>query len=230
MIKANKFAKLLVVTALAATASTVAFAQDAKTINNWQDPFGLVWKSGDNTLCWRDNFWTPATAAVGCDGAIVAKAVEPAPAPVAAPAPAPAPAPVPVPVPVPVSEKVTYSADAFFQFNKAVLQPAGKQSLDDLADKIKAINLETVISTGYTDSFGSVAYNQKLSLRRAEAVKAYLVSKGIPADKIYIEGKGKTDFRVDPKSCKGTFNKQVECQAPNRRAVVEIVGSRTVTK
>ncbi len=229
MIKANKFAKLLVVTALAATASTVAFAEDAKSINNWMDPYGLVWKNGDNSLCWRDNFWTPATAAAGCDGAIVAKAAEPAPV-VPAPAPAPAPAPVPVPVPVPVSEKVTYSADAFFQFNKAVLQPAGKQSLDDLADKIKAVNLETVISTGYTDSFGSVAYNQKLSLRRAEAVKAYLVSKGIPADKIYIEGKGKTDFRVDPKSCKGTFKKQVECQAPNRRAVVEIVGSRTVTK
>ena len=129
-----------------------------------------------------------------------------------------------------MSEKVTYSADTFFQFDKAVLQPAGKEALDDLAEKIKAVNLETVVSTGYTDSFGSVAYNQKLSLRRAEAVKAYLVSKGIPADKIYIEGKGKTDFRVDPKSCKGTFKQQVECQAPNRRAVVEIVASHMVTK
>ena len=228
MIKANKFAKLLIVSALAASATTVAFAQDATTIDNWKNPFGLDWKNGDNSLCWRDNFWTPATAAQGCDGAIVAKAAAPAPAP--APVPEAAPAPAPAPAPVPVSEKVTYSADAFFQFDKAVLQPAGKQALDDLAEKIKAVNLETVVSTGYTDSFGSVAYNQKLSVRRAEAVKAYLVSKGIPADKIYIEGKGKTDFRVDPKSCKGTFKKRVECQAPNRRAVVEIVGSHTVTQ
>jgi OOP family OmpA-OmpF porin len=131
---------------------------------------------------------------------------------------------------VPVSEKITYSADAFFQFNKAVLLPAGKEKLDDLAQKIKPINLEVVIATGYTDSFGSVAYNQKLSVRRAEAVKAYLVSQGVPADKIYVEGKGKTDFRVDPKSCKGSFKSQVECQAPNRRTVVEVVGTHMVTK
>ncbi len=230
MNKAHKFVKLLAVAAMTATVSTVAFAQDATSINNWQDPYGLVWRSGDNQLCWRDGFWTPATAAKGCDGAIVAKVEAPAPAPAPEPAPAPAPVPAPAPAPVPVSEKVTFSADTFFQFNKAVLQPAGKEALDGLAEKIKAVNLETVVSTGYTDSFGSVAYNQKLSLRRAEAVKAYLVSKGIPADKIYIEGKGKTDFRVDPKSCKGTFKQQVECQAPNRRAVVEIVGSHMVTK
>ena len=230
MNKVHKFVKLMAVAAVTATVGTVAFAQDATSINNWQDPYGLVWKSGDNQLCWRDGFWTPATAAKGCDGAIVAKVEAPAPAPEPAPAPAPAPEPAPAPAPVPVSEKVTYSADTFFQFDKAVLQPAGKEALDDLAEKIKAVNLETVVSTGYTDSFGSVAYNQKLSLRRAEAVKAYLVSKGIPADKIYIEGKGKTDFRVDPKSCKGTFKQQVECQAPNRRAVVEIVGSHMVTK
>ncbi|OIQ96849.1 outer membrane protein A precursor [mine drainage metagenome] len=228
MNKVHQFIKLMAVAAVTATVSTVAFAQDATSINNWQDPYGLVWKSGDNQLCWRDGFWTPATAAKGCDGAIVAKVEAPAPAP--EPAPAPTPAPAPAPAPVPVSEKVTYSADTFFQFNKAVLQPAGKEALDDLAEKIKAVNLETVVSTGYTDSFGSVAYNQKLSLRRAEAVKAYLVSKGIPADKIYIEGKGKTDFRVDPKSCKGTFKQRVECQAPNRRTVVEIVGSHMVTK
>ena len=230
MNKAHKFVKLLAVAAMTATVSTVAFAQDATSINNWQDPYGLVWRSGDNQLCWRDGFWTPATAAKGCDGAIVAKVEAPAPAPAPEPAPAPAPVPAPAPAPVPVSEKVTFSADTFFQFNKAVLQPAGKEALDGLAEKIKAVNLETVVSTGYTDSFGSVAYNQKLSLRRAEAVKAYLVSKGIPADKIYIEGKGKTDFRGDPKSCKGTFKQQVECQAPNRRAVVEIVGSHMVTK
>lgn len=221
MIKAQKFGKLLFVAALAAS-SSVAFAQDMGTVNNWVTPFGQVWKDGSGNQCWQDNFWTPATAAEGCGRPVMAKA--PAPAPAAEPAPAPAPAPMPMPT----SEKVTYSADAFFHFDKAVLQPAGKQALDELAQKIKEVNLETVISTGYTDSFGSVAYNLKLSQRRAMAVKEYLVSQGIPADKIYIEGKGKTDFRVDPKSCHGTFKKRVECQAPNRRAVVEIVGTHTV--
>ena len=226
MIKAHTLGKLLIASALVA-ASGGAFAQSGTSVNNWVNPYGQNWKSGAG-LCWRDGFWTPATASVGCDGAIVAQAPAPAPAP--APAAEPAPAPAPAPAPVPTSEKVSYSADTFFNFDKAVLLPAGKQALDELAQKIKDVNLETVISTGYTDSFGSVAYNLKLSKRRAEAVKDYLVSQGIPSDKIYIEGKGKTDFRVDPKSCHGTFKKRVACQAPNRRAVVEIVGSHTVMK
>lgn len=228
MIHPKKIAKLFAAAVLATSSLAAAHAGEARSINNWQDPYGLTWMNGDNKLCWQDNFWTPATASSeACGLPVVAKA-EPAPAP--APAPAAAPAPAPAPAPVPVSEKVTYNADAFFQFNKAVLLPAGKEKLDDLAGKIKAINLEVVIATGYTDSFGSVAYNQKLSVRRAEAVKAYLVSQGVPADKIYVEGKGKTDFRVDPKSCKGSFKSQVECQAPNRRTVVEVVGTHMVTK
>lgn len=227
MSKTSKIAKLFVVSALAA-ACGAAVAGDFKTTDNWSDPYGLQWKNGDNTLCWRDNFWTPATAAEGCDGAIVAQAPAPAPVPEAAPAPAPVPAPVVAPVPV--SEKVTYSADAFFDFDKADLKPAGKEALDDLATKIKDVNLETVVSTGFTDSFGSVAYNKKLSDKRAEAVKDYLVSKGVSADKVYVEGKGKTDFRVDPKSCHGGKKKEIACQQPNRRAVVEIVGSHTVSQ
>jgi OOP family OmpA-OmpF porin len=227
----HKIAKVFAAAVFAASSLSAAHAAEDRSINNWMDPYGLVWMNGDNKLCWQDGFWTPATAAnAQCGLPVVAKA-EPAPPPPPPPAPAPAPeAPKPAPAPVPVSEKVTYSADTFFQFNKAVLLPAGKEALDQLADKIKGINLEVVISTGYTDSFGSVPYNLKLSLRRAEAVKAYLVSKGIPADKIYVEGKGKTDFRVDPKSCKGTFKQQVECQAPNRRTVVEVVGTHMVTK
>ena len=227
MIKAHTLGKLLVAAALAVSGSA-AFAQSSSTVNNWTNPYGQAWKDGANNLCWRDGFWTPATALQGCDGAIVAQAPAPAPAP--APEAQPAPAPMPAPAPVPTSEKVTYSADTFFQFDKAVLRPAGKQALDELAQKIKAINVETIISTGYTDSFGSVAYNLKLSQRRALAVKNYLVSQGIPADEIYIEGKGKTDFRVDPKSCHGSFKQRVACQAPNRRAVVEIVGNHTVMK
>jgi OOP family OmpA-OmpF porin len=147
-----------------------------------------------------------------------------------APAFAAASAPVPAAAPAPalVIEKVTYSADAFFPFNQVVLLPEGKHALDALAAKLKKVQLETVISTGYTDSFGPSSYNQKLSLQRAEAVKAYLVSRGIAADQIEVDGDGKTDFRVNPKRCSGSFASQVVCQTPNRRAVVEIFGSRRV--
>ena len=177
----------------------------------------LVWKNGTNELCWRDAFWTPATAAPGCDGAIVpvvapAPVAEPAPPPVAA-APAPAPAPAP-----PAATKVTYAADAFFDFNKSVIKPAGKAKLDDLVSKIKDINLEVIIAVGHTDSVGSDAYNQKLSVRRSEAVKAYLVSKGIEKNRVYTEGKGEKQPVAD--------NKTSEGRAKNRRVEIEVVGTR----
>jgi OOP family OmpA-OmpF porin len=174
-------------------------------------------------LCWRGAFWDPANAQKGCDEDLIPKPPPPPPAPVAIP-PAPAPAPVPVPVPVAppkvVSEKVTYAADAFFDFDKATLKPEGKAKLDELASKIKDFTLEVVIAVGHTDSVGSDAYNQKLSLRRAEAVKAYLVSKGIEANRVYTEGKGKKQPLAD--------NKTADGRAKNRRVEIEVVGTRTV--
>jgi OOP family OmpA-OmpF porin len=143
----------------------------------------------------------------------VAPAPAAAPAPVAAPATAPAPAPA-----VAVSSKVTYAADAFFDFDKSVIKPDGKAKLDDLTDKVKAINLEVIIAVGHTDSVGSDAYNQKLSLRRSQAVKAYLVSKGIDKTRIYTEGKGEKQPVAD--------NKTKEGRAKNRRVEIEVVGSR----
>ena len=113
---------------------------------------------------------------------------------------------------------MTYAADAFFDFDKAVLKPEGKAKLDDLASKVKAINLEVIIAVGHTDSVGSDAYNQKLSIRRAEAVKAYLVSKGIDKSRVYTEGKGETQPVAD--------NKTKEGRAKNRRVEIEVVGTR----
>lgn len=211
MKKLNKVAMLFATAALATAAGAqVKAANGGNVIDNWQNGTGEhVWKNGTNELCWRDANWTPATAAVGCDGALQpAPAVAPAPAPVA-PAPAPAPA---------VASKVTFAADAFFDFDKAVLKPEGKAKLDDVASKVKDINLEVVIAVGHTDSIGSDAYNQKLSVRRAEAVKAYLVSKGIAKDRVYTEGKGEKQPVAD--------NKTKEGRAKNRRVEIEVVGTR----
>jgi OOP family OmpA-OmpF porin len=192
-----------------------AYVQDARGVIA-RNPFGL---------CWRTGYWTPADAVPGCDAPLCVppeklengKCVAPPPPPVEAPPPAPAPAPAPAPVPT--SEKVSYSADAFFDFDKAVLKPAGKASLDDLTSKLKDINLEVIIAVGHTDSIGTDAYNQKLSVRRAEAVKAYLQSKGVESNRIYTEGKGEKQPVADNKSSAG--------RAKNRRVEIEVVGTRS---
>ena len=211
--------KLNRVAALFASAAMVtgAFAQN---VDNWRGTDGTVWKNGTNEYCWRDNFFTPETGVQGCDG--VPAPAAPAPAPVAAPAaPAPAPAPAPVVVPAaPTTEKVSFAADAFFDFDKAVLKPEGKAKLDDLAEKVKDLTLEVIIAVGHTDSVGPDEYNQKLSIRRSEAVKAYLVDKGIDAARVYTEGKGEKQPVADNKTSDG--------RAQNRRVEIEVVGTRTV--
>ena len=216
MKKLNRVASLF---AVAAVAASGAFAQ---TVDNWRATDGTVWKNGTNELCWRDTNWTPATAAADCDGALkpapkaeAPKAAEPAPAPAAPAKPTAPPAP-----PKPVSEKVTFAADTFFDFDKAVLKPEAKAKLDDLVSKTSGINLEVIIAVGHTDSVGTDAYNQKLSVRRAEAVKAYLVSKGVEKNRVYTEGKGEKQPVAD--------NKTTEGRAKNRRVEIEVVGTRNL--
>jgi OOP family OmpA-OmpF porin len=225
MKKLNKLASLFATAALAATSMTVSFAQPAQSNDNWVNGVGnLPFKNGTNELCWRNGFWTPQTGMQGCDG-VPPPPAPPAPAPARAPAPAPAPAPaaapavVPVPAPVqPSSEKVTFAADTFFDFDKSVLKPEGRAKLDDLVSKMSGINLEVIIAVGHTDSIGSDAYNQRLSVRRAEAVKSYLVGKGVERNRVYTEGKGEKQPVAD--------NKTAEGRAKNRRVEIEVVGTR----
>jgi OOP family OmpA-OmpF porin len=199
-----------------------AYVQDARGVIA-RNPFGL---------CWRTGYWTPADAVPGCDAPICVapeklengKCVAPPAPPVVAetqPAPAPAPTPAPAPVPVPTSEKVSYSADAFFDFDKAVLKPDGKAALDELTSKLQGMNPEVIIAVGHTDSVGTDAYNQKLSIRRAESVKRYLQSKGIESNRIYTEGKGEKQPVASNQTGAG--------RAKNRRVEIEVVGTRTTT-
>ncbi len=118
-----------------------------------------------------------------------------------------------------MTEKVTLAADVLFDFDKAVLKPDGRAKLDDLAAKVKDVALEVIIIIGHTDGIGSDAYNQRLSVRRAEAVKAYLVSKGTEPNRIYTEGKGKKQPIAD--------NRTDDGRSKNRRVELEVVGTRT---
>ena len=228
MMKLNKIAVMIATIAIAGSALANGSTTNS---DNWRSGQGnMQWKIGNaSALCWRTANWTPATAAPGCDGAIAPVAAAPAPAAVVAPvvaAPAPAPAAVaPAPATAPAAPaagaaatKVTYAADAFFASNSAVLKAAGKAKLDDLVDKVKGINLEVIVAVGHTDSKGTDASNQKLSVRRAEAVKAYLVSKGIEKNRVYTEGKGSKQPVAD--------NKTAEGRAKNNRVEIEVVGTQ----
>jgi OmpA-OmpF porin, OOP family len=226
MIKLNKVAMLFATAAIAGS----AFASGSTTnSDNWRNGHGnLQWKIGNaSALCWRNANWTPATAAPGCDGAIAPAAAAPAAtvAPVtaapAAAAPAAAPAAAAPAAAAPAgaaATKVTYAADAFFASNNAVVKAAGKAKLDDLVSKVKGINLEVIVAVGHTDSVGKDAANQALSVRRAEAVKAYLVSKGIEKNRVYTEGKGSKQPVAD--------NKTKEGRAKNNRVEIEVVGTQ----
>ncbi len=195
------------IVAMVLVSAALATAAGAQSVDNWRNGTGeLAGKNGAGDLCWRGANWTPATAAAGCDGAIAAPKA-------AAPAPAPAPARAPA-----AATKVTYAVDTFFDFNKSVLKADGKAKLDDLAGKVKAINLEVIIAVGHTDSVGSDVYNQKLSVKRADAVKAYLITKGIEKNRVYTEGKGKKQPVADNKTDAG--------RSKNRRVEIEVVGTR----
>lgn len=182
--------------ALAIAFAFSAGVASAQTVDNWVSDFGdpVVNDFGD---CWQNDFWTPATALPECGGT-VAVAADGTPLPITA-------------------NKVTFNADTFFDFDKSNLKPEGRAVLDQIAEQVTHLTLESLISVGHTDSIGTQAYNQKLSERRAATVKNYLVNKGIPAEQIIASGRGELQPVAD--------NRTREGRAQNRRVDIEMVGT-----
>lgn len=229
------FKKVIMQSALLAALLGAGFASHAQSspvdskgvIPYVIDQRGIVVKNSTG-LCWRTGFWTPAAAQeataggkpIGCecDPDLLPKSACETAAVAAAPRQA---------TPKPDSDKIKLAADALFDFNKATLRAEGKKKLDELVDKAKAVNLEVIIAVGYTDRIGSEKYNQKLSEKRAGAVKAYLVSKGIDKNRVYTEGKGKTN-PVTGDTCKGTKKSKalIACLQPDRRVEIELIGTK----
>ncbi len=202
--------KLTLGCALFALAAGSAYAQQITP--NLQDAEGHAVRDGSGHCVITSGVPLPE-----CNPA----APKPAPAPEAPAAPAApsAPAPAPArPAPQSVRQSVVIQADALFDFDKAVVRPDGKRAIDAALDKLNGVDIEMVIATGHTDSIGTAKYNQKLSERRAEAVKQYLVSKGIPASKITTIGKGKTQPVATNKTAAG--------RQKNRRVDIEFKGVR----
>jgi len=209
----NKFNRSMLMAFTVGFMALTSISQaQTKNVDNWSSAAGTVRSGADSSLCWRDSNWTPATANPDCDGAL-----KPAPKAAAAPAPKAAPKAAPV-APVATSTKVTLLADALFDFDKSNLKPEGTQKLNSLVAKLKAVTVEVIIVVGYTDNVGTLAYNKGLSLRRAEAVKAYLVKNGVEASRVYTEGKAYAEPVGDNKTATG--------RALNRRSVIEVVGTQ----
>ncbi|HUY04983.1 MAG TPA: OmpA family protein [Rhodocyclaceae bacterium] len=208
-----------------------ASANESNKEGYLKDSSGQVVKSGSG-LCWHTGSWTPAMAIAECDPDLVKKE-----APKVATADAPPAPPAPAAVrEAPAFVPISLQAEALFSFDKAVLRAGGKKQLDaEVVDKMKEYpQVELVRVTGYTDRIGSTAYNHRLSQRRADAVKDYLVGQGIAAQRIETAAKGESDPIVSCDKIKGKATgknrKLVDCLQPNRRITVEIEVQKPVQR
>ena len=203
----------------------------------WVDSSGTIVRSGTG-LCVRTGTWEPADAVVpGCDGvplqpaqAVTTENKTAAEVPAAASAQRPTSAPVTEPVaskseettkaavvPPPIA-KVSLTTDASFGFDQSSLRPEGLERLKKLHAELQNAKVDSILATGHTDSIGKASYNKKLSIRRAQAVKDYLVKLGIPSERIFIDGKGATQPVASNKTSQG--------RARNRRVDVEVIGTK----
>jgi len=200
-------------TAQAATPGYVSTAGDQV----WTSPYGMCWKTTD---------WTPEKAAAPCDAVRAVQVAAPPPVAVAPPPPAPTPLVVAPPPQPPVIEQISLSSDVLFAFDKAELKPEGMKKIDDIASRLTGANVQQINAIGYADRIGNDQYNQKLSEKRAAAVKDYLAQKGIESNKVRSEGRGEND-PVTGDQCKGMKgSKLIACLQPDRRVDIEVRGEK----
>jgi len=202
----KKIAGISIAALTAAMMTTTAFAENGKYVQN---SAGEAVKNSAGECVLAQYGSMPE----GCEAAPAPK-----PAPKSAPRPAPAPAPAPKPVHKPVTiQKLSLSADTTFDFDKAVLKPAGKSALDQFVGALAGAKVSGINVVGHTDYIGSTAYNKTLSEKRANSVAGYLASKGIPAGALKVAGMGESE------AVQGGTKAQ---RAHDRRVDVEAVGSR----
>ena len=181
---------------------------------------GLVYRFGAKTPA-------PAPRVVAPEPVVLAP--EPLPVVVAPPEPV---AVMAAPAPV-VPRRVSFSAESLFGFDKVVVRPEGRAALDQFTNEVRGTQYDTITVEGHTDRLGSNAYNQKLSVERAESVKAYLVSTDrLDASKITTVGKGESISVTRPEDCKG--NKPtpalIACLQADRRVEIEVSGTRGLSR
>ncbi len=213
-----------VIAAFAATAATSVFAQqDTRYQGYLADSSGQVVRNGSNELCWRHTDSDSPLVQPSCEAAAPIAAAQPAPQPVVIAA-------APAAIPAPKSLKISFSGDALFAFGSSELKPEGKVMLDGLVSQLQGASYDTIHATGHTDRFGSSQYNQKLSQRRAETVKAYLLSKNVNASRVLADGKGETQPVTKASDCRGAVatTKVKACLQPDRRVDIEMRGTKTV--
>jgi len=202
----------------------------------WVDSSGTIVRSGTG-LCVRTGTWVPADAVVpGCDGVPLQsaesvkenKTAPAAPAvpsaqttnsdPVIEPAASKSEETTKAAVAPPPIAKVSLTTDTSFGFDQSSLRPDDINRLKKLHAEIQNAKVDSILATGHTDSIGKASYNKKLSIRRAQAVKDYLVKLGIPSERIFIDGKGATQPVASNKTSQG--------RARNRRVDVEVIGTK----
>ena len=216
----TSFALALMTACAVAAGLPVEPAQAQEGAGYWKDSSGQPIRSGSGE-CVRAGYFSPSMATEQCDPSLAPKKAAAVPAP-SQPAAGVAPKAASLPVVVPTPQSVSYKTDGFFDFDKTGLKPEGTAALLRMLEQAKGSNIEEIRVEGHTDAVGSEGYNLKLSIRRAEAVKAFLVKQGVPANVIKTEGFGETQPVAN--------NATGEGRAQNRRVAVQLIASKVVSK
>ncbi|HJY79084.1 MAG TPA: OmpA family protein [Burkholderiales bacterium] len=221
----HRFNHNLTGAAVAVALAAVAGTAQSATPGYVSSSGGQVWTSPTG-LCWKTTDWTPEKAAAPCDAVRTVQVAAPPPVAVAPPPPAPAPLVTAPPPQPPLIEQISLSSDVLFSFDKAELRPEGQKKIDEITGRLKGANVQLINAIGHADRIGNNQYNQKLSEKRAAAVKDYLAKQGIEVNKVRSEGRGESE-PVTGDQCKGVKgSKLISCLQPDRRVDIEVRGEK----